>query len=289
MYIESICDDCHRFVANELKYLAIHPELLSLVDVRLHIFGKGAVIERDPPYFSCQFGQEGCVGNEALLCIYNHSPSFVSAVRVMECMYEVGYYTEASIRMCFEKFNESASNALQCFKGSEAAQLLLEAADATPRLRWVPAFSDGERIRIDTRNFIQFLCSRIGDDAPDVCFSNKHTVGMETDLCFFLFYKQGILTQQRIHILRFGIVGANRFVITGVAPSCHSTQLMEHGIPTGELFATSQRPFDIKHGDYSLLLLRRWIRGLYLIFPNGLHNQPQKAVDECTKFLLSVS
>ena len=197
------------------------------------------MIEREPPYFSCQFGQEGCVGNEALLCIYNHSPSFATAIHVMECMYEVGYYAEASIRMCFEKFEENASEAVQCFKGSEAAQLQLEAADATPRLRWVPAFSDGERIRIDTRNLIQFICSRIGDDAPDVCFSKKHTVGMETDLYVFLFHKQLFLTQQVMYFVWFSRMAVVCFITARLLSTLHSKQRMVHCIPTRKSFANS--------------------------------------------------
>lgn len=68
-------------------------------------------------------------------------------------------------------------------------------------------------------------------------------------------------------------MGTNRLIIAGMTPNHHSPQSLKHCIPAGELFTASQRPFDIKHGDDSLPLLRRWIRGLYISFANGLHNQ----------------
>lgn len=182
MYIESICGDCHRFVANELKFIALHPELLDYVDFNLHIFGKARITQRSPARFVCQFGEAGCTGNKALNCIYKHSRSFTHAVKVMECIYEVGYASESSIRMCYNKFNLESADALQCFTSDEADQLLLEAGDNTPPLRWVPAFSDGGDIRFDTRNIVKEICNHIDGEKPAVCGTNQHTVGMDSEL-----------------------------------------------------------------------------------------------------------
>ena len=182
VYIESLCGDCHRFIANELKFIALHPELLDYVDLRLHIFGKARITSRSPARFQCQFGEEGCIGNKALNCIYSHTPSFTYAIKIMECIYESGYSSEESIRMCFDKFYQDSSEAIQCFKSDEANQLLLVAGDNTPALRWVPAFSDGTKIRFDTRNIVREICNHIEGERPEICATERHTVGMDSDL-----------------------------------------------------------------------------------------------------------
>ena len=107
----------------------------------------------------------------------------------MECIYEVGYASESSIRMCYNKFNLESADALQCFTSDEADQLLLEAGDNTPPLRWVPAFSDGGDIRFDTRNIVKEICNHIDGEKPAVCGTNQHTVGMDSEL-WFVYYKQ---------------------------------------------------------------------------------------------------
>lgn len=182
MYIESICGDCHRFIANELKFIALHPVLLDYANITLHIFGKARVAGRNPPRFYCQFGERGCEGNKALNCIYKHSSSFSEAIQVMQCIFETGYSSEESIKMCYSKFQANSMEAVRCFNGPESDQLLLQAADHTPELRWVPAFRDGETIRVDTRNLVNYICDHIEGVKPDCCLTEKHTVGMETDL-----------------------------------------------------------------------------------------------------------
>ena len=182
MYIESICGDCHRFVANELKFIALHPELLDYVDFNLHIFGKARITNRSPARIVCQFGEAGCTGDKGLNCIYKHSASFTYAIKVMECIYEAGYVSESSIRMCYDKFYQKSADAIQCFKSDEADQLMLEAGDNTPPLRWVPAFSDGGDIRFDTRNIVREICNHIEGEKPAVCGTNQHTVGMDSEL-----------------------------------------------------------------------------------------------------------
>ena len=184
MYIESICGDCHRFVANELKYIALHPELLDYVDLRLHIFGKARILSRSPPSFACQFGERGCTGNKALNCIYKHSPSFTEAIKVMECIYETGYSSEDSISNCYAKFGGDSSDAVKCFKSSEADMLLMEAGDHSPSLRWVPAFQSDGPIRVDTRNFVQYICSQISGTKPLACNQKKYTVGIDPELLY---------------------------------------------------------------------------------------------------------
>ena len=182
MYIESICGDCHRFIANELKFIALNPILLDYVNITLNIFGKARVAGQDPPRFYCQFGEKGCIGNKALNCINAHSASFTEAIEVMQCMFETGYTSEESIRMCYSKFHGDSEEAVRCFTGEESNTLLLQAAHNTPELHWVPAFKDGDRIRVDTRNFINFICDHISGVKPDVCLKHIHTVGMEADL-----------------------------------------------------------------------------------------------------------
>ena len=182
VYIESICGDCHSFVANELKFIALHPELLDYVDLDLHIFGKAHIIDASEPRFSCQFGEPGCVGNRALGCIYHHSTSFYDAVRVMECMYENRLYSETSIHACYAKFGLNSRDAVTCFKGSEANELLLEAGKQTPILRWVPGFKTDGDVRLDTRNVVNVICASIQGEKPSVCHQTKHTVGMDAEL-----------------------------------------------------------------------------------------------------------
>ena len=182
VYIESICGDCHRFVANELKFIALHPELLDYVDLDVHIFGKARITDESQPRFYCQFGEPGCVGNRALGCIYHHSPSFSDAIQVIECMYESGLYSENAIRMCYAKFDLDPSDAVTCFKGSEGNQLLLEAGKKTPILRWVPGFKMDGDVRVDTRNIVNVICDSIQSEKPAVCHMNKYTVGMDAEL-----------------------------------------------------------------------------------------------------------
>ena len=182
VYIESLCGDCHRFVANELKYLALHPELLDYLDMDLHIFGKARIADAAKHRFYCQFGEDGCIGNRALNCIYKHSTSFLNAVRVMECMYEVRSSTESDIRLCYAKFDLDPEDALTCFRSDEANVLLLEAGKRTPPLRWVPAFQTDERLRVDMRNIVNVICDSIQSEKPASCYATKHTVGMDTEL-----------------------------------------------------------------------------------------------------------
>ena len=182
VYIESLCGDCHRFVANELKYLALHPELLDYLDMDLHIFGKARIADAAKHRFYCQFGEDGCIGNRALNCIYKHSTSFLNAVRVMECMYEVRSSTESDIRLCYAKFDLDPEDALTCFRSDEANVLLLEAGKRTPPLRWVPAFQTDERLRVDMRKIVYVICDSIQGEKPASCYATKHTVGMDTEL-----------------------------------------------------------------------------------------------------------
>ena len=182
IYMESICGDCHRLIANELKFIALHPVLLDYANITLYIFGKARIASRNPPRFYCQFGEKGCIGNKALNCIYKHSSSFTEAIQVMQCIFESSYSSDESIKMCYSKFHGSSDEALRCFKGPEGNQLLLEAGDATPELKWVPAFRDGDTIRLDTRNLVHYICDHIDGIKPDVCLQEGHTVGMEVEL-----------------------------------------------------------------------------------------------------------
>ena len=186
VYIESICGDCHRFVANELKFIGLHPELLDYVDLDIHIFGKARIVDETEPRFLCQFGEPGCVGNRALGCIYHHSTSFYNAIRVMECMFENRLYSETSIQMCYAKFGLNSNDAVTCFKGSEANELLLEAGKQTPVLRWVPGFRTDGDVRLDTRNVVNVICASIQGEKPSVCNQTKHTVGMNVELYVLL-------------------------------------------------------------------------------------------------------
>lgn len=173
-----------------MKFIALNPVLLDYANVTLHIFGKARVAGRNPPRFYCQFGEKGCIGNKALNCINKYSPSFSDSIKAMQCMFEMGYSSEESIKMCYNKFQLNSDEAVRCFKGPEADQLLLEAADNTPELHWVPAFRDGETIRMDTRNIVHYICDQIEGIKPDVCQSEKHTVGMDMELLFVSSNKQ---------------------------------------------------------------------------------------------------
>lgn len=114
----------------------------------------------------------------------------MESIQVMQCMFETGYYSDESIRSCFSKFNGDSTQAISCFSSPESDELLLEAGDHTPELRWVPAFRDGETIRVDTRNIINYICDHIENSKPDVCQKRSHTVGMEVDLWIVSFIKQ---------------------------------------------------------------------------------------------------
>lgn len=233
----------------------------------MHIFGKASIVSRDPPSFRCQFGEDGCKGNKALLCIYNHSPSFADAIRVMECLYEVRYYTDASLRMCYEKFRLDGADARECFGGSEADQLLLEAGDQTPRLRWVPSFHDGESMRVDTRNLIQYICSRIGDNAPEVCETNYHNVGMETDLYVFLLQTLVVPVQKGIppSFLTLLLGWRNGLVVSRLRSRSEKGLGCAHVHETGKRLHASQHLLHLKYGNLVLLPISRRRSNLLLL------------------------
>ena len=84
--------------------------------------------------------------------------------------------------MFYSQFHGSTDEVLRCFKGPVGNQLRLEAGDATPELKWVPAFRDGDTIRLDTRNLVHYICDHIDGIKPDVCLQEGHTVGMEVEL-----------------------------------------------------------------------------------------------------------
>ena len=182
MYIESICNDCHRLIANELKFIALHPELLDYVDIKLHIFGKAHIEDAEKGIVTCQFGERGCEGNRALNCVNKYASSFTESIQVMECLFEVQRYTGEAIEMCAAKFGASATDAVACLESDEANNLLIEAGYSTPPLRWVPSFYTGSGVRIDTRNLVKDICGSISGKLPDCCFSTKYTVGMDAEL-----------------------------------------------------------------------------------------------------------
>ena len=182
VYIESICNDCHRFIANELKYIALHPELLDYVDLNLRIFGKAHIQDASQGIVNCQFGEAGCAGNKAMNCIYKHVSSFTDAINVMECLFEVHRYSEEAIEMCSAKFSVDTKEIMTCYEGKEATELLIEAGYSTPPLRWVPAFRVDGNVRVDTRNLVKEICKHINGEKPEACLTGKHTVGMDAEL-----------------------------------------------------------------------------------------------------------
>ena len=145
--------------------------MMSIVDLRIYVFGKGFQISTDPQKFSCQHGPAECYGNLVENCIVKYaSPG--DAIDMMVCLHDRRSFDEMSLAACSKELEDSSVNTpiTNCING-EGKFLLQKAFDKTPRnLNYVPSMRINKgAVMPASSNLKDVICKEWKGEKPQSC------------------------------------------------------------------------------------------------------------------------
>lgn len=136
LYYECLCPDSRYFVVHHLA--PTWDKLGDVLDIRLWPYGKAETKEKPGGgySFSCQHGQEECLGNFFHACVARLVPDQGVALDLVKCMIEDNFQPEGTARRCLQGKEEVLTwDRLQaCAVGPQGEQLHAEAGKRTQAL-----------------------------------------------------------------------------------------------------------------------------------------------------------
>ncbi|XP_023699347.1 gamma-interferon-inducible lysosomal thiol reductase [Paramormyrops kingsleyae] len=175
LYYESLCPGCRQFLV-----LQLYPTLLMLHDimaVSLVPFGNAQESGQKPPYtFTCQHGEDECLGNMIEACIMNLTQFSFPIIYCMESSEDV----IKSAQVCFQLYESKVdwNTVMTCVKGDLGNQLMHANALMTQALnpphQYVPWVTiNGEHTddleQKATSSLFMLVCSLYKGAKPAAC------------------------------------------------------------------------------------------------------------------------
>lgn len=172
LFMESLCPDTHRFVKGPLSKVAHDPSIMEVVDLHMYIFGKGSLVQADPPQYTCQHGPAECYGNLVENCFIKYTNPG-DAVDALTCLHGKLKFDDNAIMECSKKLEDPEtiqSNVINCVKG-EGHYLLQKAYDKTPsKLSYVPSMRINKgNVVPASNNLKEVICNEWKGDKPLTC------------------------------------------------------------------------------------------------------------------------
>ncbi|XP_071952050.1 gamma-interferon-inducible lysosomal thiol reductase-like [Antedon mediterranea] len=183
LYLESLCPDCKRFIAEQLE--PTWGKLASTGILNLTLIPYGNAHEKQVGNqweFTCQHGERECAGNVMETCILSLIP-FKQAVPVIFCM-EAADDPANAAKQCLTKYGLEFDAVSKCANSSQGNQLEHQMALKTDALQpahtYVPWVTIGgvhtEAIEQEAeKDLFHLICNSYTGQRPDVCNTNVPT------------------------------------------------------------------------------------------------------------------
>nr|ALB00669.1 GILT-2 [Anguilla japonica] len=190
LYYESLCPGCRQFLTQQLFPTWVM--LGDIMNVQLVPYGNAQESFDGKKYkFTCQHGEEECLGNMIEACVLNMTGS--AAFPIIFCMESAADVLKAA-QPCVEIYASSASwgSIMDCVKGDVGNKLMHDNAVRTKALnpphKYVPwvTVNGGHTDEIEqkaTSALFNLVCSLYKGPKPAACTGAKQSVDHRTSFC----------------------------------------------------------------------------------------------------------
>lgn len=165
VYYECLCPDSRYFVLHEL--LPTFEKVGSMLEVYLWPYGKASTkITADGYEFSCQHGEQECIGNIYHACVDKKVEDTTKKLEYIKCMISDNYEPENSAKKCASEGGIDFEEIQSCASGPEGQELHYKAGVKTealiPKVSFIPTIEIDESQNSQKailKNLLKEVCS----------------------------------------------------------------------------------------------------------------------------------